>query len=1145
MSKRSSHGAEASEKPRKRLRVTHEPPSYEEVETSRQLRQLLTFERDAQKARHGLQSMKVLLDKLGDENDDNPQARQLLYEYLNATKPRDEESNAAYLGDIMDTWDFGGQTSNDNIMSAVPAVLALLLRVLSRDLAMVPYGLRICRTLLQKRQLELIGRNLAADKGKEFVIAPTLRLLREMVSFDGGAVARTVFRARNYTFKSLARNMTIRFLGQGLEDPKRPSTRTTAIRFFLAALRLLYPEAKRELLLQKDLVMSLTKTIKDDPPNLVAEILGTLKADVLLDNKLMRDAKTRLLNPTTLSRIASLYTYDYDTAEDEKSPTVADIAHDFLQLACTVPSAGILRQQSGFYPRETARSDSSLVESRAADVLGIENIVWMDKFKQDIPVQNTILSEFIQTLRPWSILKQAQLLVAIFRAAPELVADYFLKRRSFTFEPKLSATWIGYAALLFDTVALEIPTFFGHTGGYCPFPPPTSIVMDNILPQPLTQKVLSRCLLQKSNLISFFATRLLVAAVEKLDTAVKLHLKPRHANALLWDEAGRRLVDEFCQRSPSMKDIVDSYRSIPAEHVLHREAASRLLRLYYEVIPQVALTAKFDVSPLLAAAVRRLESFNDHDSRDRNLALVELEHLFAIARYSPGMRWFSNLEGLALCPFTTLLQLAVDTRQGLSSGKILEILDFIAESHQLVVSPEPTKSGLGPIIQSIRFVGNSSGPESIAQIWLFLDDCISRCATRPIKYIEMVGELLGDAGLATRNQATQNPKVSPLYMAILEQTPSMVQANKGKALRACAQFVSLLVGLSRLNGEDNALLDIILRKFQGSFPKDLSRDIRGTLPKGMDIGEAPFPTGKRAAGEDAGESGRPREPRPPIAGETHSLESYFTDGPVGLKLDNSALSRWSTKTVDELVEEGYAVALISLLASEHTSIRKEALVNVMKMAAKIHQSEYDEKEQCWLLLSELAESAQGNIDTAPLPTGLVSFACHALKVLQNPLHSLYPKINAFLIRGPVWRLDKLPLMHEVLQEEPSADDSYYDELGWLLSYLLDSLRTPADVASFHGKRVFERLLSIMRNPYMPTTLRKQILRILYHTTHIEGGSTTLTTRFGTMSWLESQKSCKASDAWVYEALIRRIWETVDRERVITWSKGGITTILGL
>lgn len=1040
----------------------------------------------------------------------------------------------------METWSYAGQTNNDNILSAVPVVLALLLRILSQNLDQVPYGLGVCRTLLQKRQQELIARNLSTDKGKEFVISPTLRLLREALCFDGGAIAKPIFRARNHTFKSLGRNMGIKYLGEGREDPKRPSARTNAVRFLLSALKFLHPEAKKELLSLKDIVTGLMRSIREDPPHLIFEILDTLKTKVLLDEKLPREAKSKLLSSNTLTRIASLYTYD-DTSETDGGRSVEEVAHAFLQIACTLPSAGVLRQQSGFYPRGTEVEDDTLLRLRSSRDIGLENIVWINKFRDEIPVRNYILSDFIQSLRPWSNIKQSELLVAIFSAAPELIADYFQKKRAFTFEPKLSATWIGYAALLFNAVTVVIPDYFGQPSDYSHFPPPTSIVLDNILPLPLNQKVLVRCLAQKSNLISFFVTRILVIALEKLDAALKLYQEAASDSRPLWLEAGRRLVDEFCQRCPSMKDIVNSYRSISEDNILHREAASRLLLRYYEVLPQVALIAKFDVSPFLVTSLKRLGAEGEESSEDRNLGLRELEHLLVIAGHSPGMRWFAKLDGLPLSPFLTLLQLVVDSQHDISSEKLLDSVDFVAEEQQVVL-PREEGRGLAPLVQTLLLMKKSQGTsDSANNVWTYVDNCVTRCATTPIKYLEMMLDLLETTSKDGDSQADV-PRISPLTMALLEQIPYALASGDRDTAQQLGKFLSLYMGSSKAAGEDPTLLEAVFSKLKSQFPKDVQKKTFKTLPSVV-LEDTSGTTSNGGSKMDIDATNSPDEERK-AAETTKSLEELL-DRPSQYELDNSALHKWTNKAGDELVEEGHATSLINLLASEHTSIRKEAVTNILKMAAKLQQSDYDEKEQSHLLLCELAETAKGNVDTAPLPSSIISFACHGLDVLKNPLHTMYAKVNSFLTSGPVWKLDKLPLVHEILQEEPSEDDQYYAELSWLVTYLLDSLRTTADLALFHKKRIFEQLMSLAGNPYMRPNLRTQILGIMYRATSIEGGSGTLMTRFGVMAWLESRQAASSGggEEWIYPALIKRVWETADRERALAWSKGGIPDIL--
>ncbi|EFQ30593.1 ribosome biogenesis protein Urb1 [Colletotrichum graminicola] len=1149
MVKRPSRGLEGADVLRKRQKVVHEAPTFEEVNHSRHLQQLLTFDQDQKRARHGIQSLKVFLDGFSSGNGDNKDRFTTLREYLDAARPRDTSDNAVHLGDIMETWSYAAQVNNEAMMSAVPAVLALLLQVASQTLELLPHALDIARTLLQERQLKLIARCLSAPKGSGYVISPTLRLVRELVMLDGGTLARRVFRARDHTFASFARNLEIRHLGgaadgeknSSVEDPSRPSVRTNAIKLFLSCLKFLPAEAKKEMLMLKEVFSHLTFLLKDDPPYLILEMLAALKKHVLLDDKLPREVKFRTFNTKTLDRLAGLYAYRHDVEGDGK-PSVRGSVHEFLLYTCTTPGAGVLYSGTGIYPKEL--EDEAAQDVKSLDDYGLERIAWMDKYKDDIAVANFVLSEFIQKLRPWSSLKHSELIVAIFQAAPELVASYFLNNKSFTFEPKLSMTWIGYAAFLFNTVNLPLPPHYGPTTGYRRVPPPTSILLDNILPLPLKQRDLVRCLSNKSTLISFFAIRILVLALQKLEVALKMHREAAESSKSTWEMAARKLIDEFYQKIPDMKEVTKCYKAMAEENVLQREAASRLLLLYYEVIPQVALRANFDVSPFLVKSLTRLDS-RAEEPQNQALALMELENLIAIAGYSPGMRWFAKTEGLAASPFVALLKFYVENAQGRS--KLKEVLESVAVQHQLVLQ----QVGLTPLLRAARELKKGGKPRNLDLIWEYLDNCAGRCAASPLKYVELMQESVteGQVGNST----------SLILATVVEQLPFVAdKATDKKDLEHLSEFLTVLLSCAQTNGEAPAVI--------GVFAKKMTEILVGRAPAVVpkaDVALLGGEAGEGAASEVNGAG--PQRQKPVIVNgelDDSSLEAIL-DVPFGPDEDNSALLKWNFKSVEDLVDEGYAAALIRLLWSEHASIRQEALTNILKMAAKFKESTYEEKDQIWLLLSELAESSRVLVARGPVPSPLVSFAISALEVLKNPLHCLYAKVNSFLTRGPVWQHDKVPLAHDILHGAPSDDDKYYTEVSWLLAYLLDGLRTPADLAVYHQKKWFEKVFALAGNPYMRANLRTRILRVLWRATCIEGGSTTLATRFGIVSWLEAQEArCggggepSAEDKVeridadsretrrLYRALRRRVWETCDQERVGEWSRKGIPSALG-
>ncbi|KAI0537671.1 ribosome 60S biogenesis N-terminal-domain-containing protein [Xylaria digitata] len=1139
MAKRKSYGGDGIHTGKKqKTKHVHEAPTSEEVFTGRQLRHLLTFEQDLQKARHGIQSFKNVLDSIVNNDEKKSDHMQILADFLDSTKPKEVEDEVpVYLPDIMETWSMASRMNNENVMSAVPVVLALLLRIISSNVDSVPYGLGICRTLLQKRQQELIAKNLSADKGKDFIISPTLRLLREAICLDGGALAAPIFRARANTFKSLARNLGLRYIGAGKEDPKKASVRTNATRLLLSCLKLLHHEAKRELLLQRDIVAALMRHLRDDPPFLISEILGVLKTSIVQDKKLAKEVKIKILNAFSLTQIASLYGYSKEPVniEDDaesKHLSVEDAAHEILLATCTDSAVGICRPQQGYYP-EGVVPDALMPDTEGADHLdfGLDSVPWMNKFNNEIPVRNMLLGEFIESLRPWSGTKQSDLLLAIFQASPELIARYFIHKKTFTFDPKLSATWIGYASLLYSVIQLPIPPYFGRSNEYAAIPPPTSVVLDNIIPPPVTLKAIIRCLSNKSKLISFYATRLLVLALEKLDRALEMHREASTSPNSIWQEAARRLVDDFYQRIPDVKDVVNYYRTLADEDFLQREAASRLILLYYEVIPQLALKAKFDVSPMLLATIQKVEA-SKGAGEDIAISLLELEHLCAVAKYSPGMRWFARVAEMPTSPFTTLLRLYTEKTTALSGDTLSQVLSYVANEYQLVESSSQS-SGLDPLIVALKKTGSID-----SAIWSFIDNCAERCSRTPIKYLEMIEQHMEKAGADKQGDA----RTCPLLMSIAEQLPFLVSTSPAQeVLKQLASFLreylrrSLDAGISQtfLRSIGEVLVAALGDKKLGS--KITLSKRKSTLDGDIEMLDGEPQSTSQPANEAEGESIRRISPQ--------ELEDRLAV-PILTSKENSLL-KWSSKPPEELVEEGHAASLILLLSSEHASIRKEALINVIKMAVKIKESTYEENEQIWLLLMELAESARDLIADGPVPSLLVVFARRALDILKNPLHCLYEKINLFLTSGPVWKPDSIPLMRAILQDGPTLDGSYYTEVSWLLGFLVDSLRTPQDVALFHRRRVYEQLFSLVVNPYMGINLRIQVLRVLYRTTCIAGGSDTVITRFGAVSWLVSQKALTVDEmeGGLYEAMIRRLWETCDQKRIAVWSKGSIEKLV--
>ena len=508
------------------------------------------------------------------------------------------------------------------------------------------YGNLLCKTLLEKEQIKLLDRGLSANKPKEHVVSPCLRLLTEIVSFDGGSAAKSLYSRRDVTFKRLEVFLGMRKVSGDTPDGWKPSVRNNALRYLFANLRLQHQTTKTEILAQGRVFRAVFQDIRDDSPAVIQGILNTLKRDIIDDEAVSRLSKGRLFTDSTLRQLATLYDYHEDDRTPEGRTNVEELVHAFLLLLCTNVEYGVLVAQN------PPRADAAQADLDAVDAQ--DTTLTSESHQKMNPVRNKTLLFFLQGLRPYANVRQIDLILAIFQAAPELIPDYFYKQKSFSFEPKLTATWIGYSMLLLSTVNLPIPNQYLQidTNGTL-IVSPTSILIESILPQPLTQKVLTRCLNQGADLITFFTVRILILAFEKLETALSiLKIADQDQQNQLERrgfQAASALVSAFCQRCPDMKYVIAVFRRPSRENLMVQEATTRLLALYYKVIPHIAMDTKFDISVALSVALQEHKQ-GIKDLNGRGMQLLELDHLFDIAQRSPDMNWWHKT-GIGLRDF--------------------------------------------------------------------------------------------------------------------------------------------------------------------------------------------------------------------------------------------------------------------------------------------------------------------------------------------------------------------------------------------------------------------------------------------------------------------------------------------------------------
>jgi len=1124
----------------------------------------------------------------------------------------------------MQSWSFAASTNNDGLLSAVTSVLALLLKTISTILALRDFGSQLCKTLLQQAQLKLLSRALAAPRQKEHVISPALRLLTEITTFDGGVEAKRVWAARTFTFdgKIVARNLSLwKPLGADKDDGKqRPSVRSNAIRYVLAHFRLQSATVKVELLKHGNVLRSLFEHLKYDPPEVLRDVLNTVRTSILADSAIPKVNKSWVLNEQNLCSIAAIYRQDQAPSETGRVPLNSrNMVHEFLKYACTTSDAGALRPFASWYPPGTDKEvkDQDQDDDTVDIDLGLSSIDWYDRYHSQVTVRNNALGTLARFLRPYADVLESELLIDILQAAPELVADYFFKRSGFTFEPKLTATWIGYSAFLYSAVSLPVPEFLGGRDGYGVVPPPVSIVIESILPQPLSQKVLVRCLNQQTELITFFALRILVVAFEKFRKVLECFAEGAEEHDELWREGTERLRNEFALRCPPMKDIIGTFRKTNEDSSLQRQACLRLLLQYYQLVPQLASEEKFDVSLPLAQALSRAgkghggltrdgdnndEMQVDTDVQTERLEMLQLTHLLQIARFSSDMRWWHKPESLTFSTFTTLLKVVVTAPSDKVLPEMRSLLNSIILEHDILQS-STSKSAFRALTASLA---STEQFESSDALFAFLDDAFGRLTRKPIKYQDDLDDIRGESDSAP---------VSLLSMTVAEQWPFQEGSDSAKNI---ASWLVRFMAACELVGEDRKILRKLqkqlksatkTKEIQDQFTAADVSDLQGSLedkaaPDAAHIGKASKSTAVPVS-EQVSEADLALY-APPLEDEKHS-----------------GLYRWQDKDLTTAATDGDFSALILCLSSNYAEVRRAALTNILAAMKKLshptqeakvdgEQKEgeetrkpaqdnvsggpkfdsFSEGYQYYLLFGILSTTATPYISrNEPVPFLCTSYAATvAGQILHDPLHPIYERVCRFHTRSPKWDVERLPSwwVHQILynpapvsgsfnthkqsvktfSESAKEDGSkvadvrnarsdHHAGLLFLTNYIFSSLRTEADLQILRQRGTFEPLFSLAASPYMPRDVQEALLKIVWRTTFIPGGSTTLITREGIFAWLsarmatqtrqrrriESETQFDVSSDAALRLLVARLWKTCDQQRVEEWSKGTVESLL--
>jgi len=989
MAKRRS-GSDDDSPHRKRQKITKQSlPQLEviEIQTPKDLQLLLAFEQDAgphvrqskdpkvssenvqTNLIEGVQSFKLFLDSIayGKESDERSARRVILLEYLRSQTPNESEDACTNLADLVRTWHFATQANVESLFSSVVAVLALLLKTISTLIEFRDCGNHLCRSLLQDDQMNLFDRGLSANKAKEHLISPCLRLLTEIVSFDGGHSARTVFRQREVAFKRLEVFLGMRkgLSGEEAGSRKRPSIRNNALRYLYANLRLQAPTAKMYILAQGKAVRAVFENISEDSPTVILELLEVLKKDVASDIALPHAVKGRFFNEWALSRLGTLYRYTEADAAAEGHVSVQQMIHEFLLFLCTSPGHGVLDIQ--------AQRNIGIEDGRHGHCSEVEPGFKNSFRKNNKPTgKNTSLALFLQGLRPYASILQSELILAVFHTAPEMMSDYFARKKSFSFDPRATATWIGYSSFLIATVRLPLPRAFTVSNANDRASTSYNRVIDSIMPEPMTQSIMTRCLNQSTDLIKFMSTKLLIAAFEKLAEVLRTY-RGRHdhtdqkRDSSSWSQAALDITAEFCCRIPDIDHVIAQLRGCSSGNVVLRESLTRLLALYYVVISQVALEAKFDVSIALSAVLHDDDPDVGSQKKD-GVPILELDHILEIAERSPNMQWWHKsgakafslwvpqlmkmIEKMGLSPLTTLLKLHVNRRQAhFGSRQLGTLLASVFQDSHLLDSVNCMLS-LDVLVLTLQ---NSDKWKASHTVFEFLDNCILRLVRKPVHYYDAFSNLVTNLDGAVK---TTDTHVDLLLIAIMEQWPFLVKVADLSTVTNVATWLVRYLEFSwlrlrdmyeaRLHRESTEVLTQIRDQIKVAINDKachsmLERTLSDPRELGLSIEWAIF----------TGTNKQKRDEKPISQDEAHQPEprvNQIPPGPPEEHEDHPGLNRWTREDNMDAINDGAIEELLLCLCSKYGEIRQQAMTSVGTFMAKLEVRRSAQILPQWLTL---------------------------------------------------------------------------------------------------------------------------------------------------------------------------------------------------
>lgn len=614
-------------------------------------------------------------------------------------------------------WSYYAQVNNHHMFTDTSIKLTRTLKILNFDPSLHEYGSTLIGDILSK-YAKVLYRGL--NNLRPSITNPIIRLMKEIVSFHQGQHVDDFLSFFDLSLSSLPKILTPSKAELAdvelAQNNSHFSMRFNFIKFWLALIENATPLLRKDILVENHKIMStwVKHMNKVDTTELMEQTITVFMEKILQEKSFKKITKCKILNELVVSKIHGFY---YSSSKN-----LVKQVDNFFQTYATDPQYSVAFSDDKLWFAESVFSVNLSGSSTGAPVQ-----VNQKQFK----LHNKLLFTMLTNFKPWEDDVQSNTVLKVLEHVPELIPPYcnFLASHG-THDPKMTSYWFGSTLLLGRIMKLPIPD--GMFSVQTDLLPSITLVMDNILPSPITKNALTKSLQHEVPLIKQLGCQMLVFSFQKLETVLEMYSQKG------WDSEKATLTNNFHALIPDLAivtSILNEVYSKQRDNKLLSLSLTIILRYYSKFFPNffnVALP-----SPNIYVDIMNQDTFQGVD-------LVILDNFLQYQELNNSQTKWWNAAKNENSLFTSLLKLSSSKNAtNAITSKITALLDNLLHYTIIFNSDRLLASPISALINSLQVTTQAEDEPDTAQlkkIWKLLDETVSRCVKTPYKYVDISKE---------------------------------------------------------------------------------------------------------------------------------------------------------------------------------------------------------------------------------------------------------------------------------------------------------------------------------------------------------------------------------------------------------------------